>query len=69
MPAFGAGLTVCAHLVRWGDRVTPLGESDAAMPPVKKSALEMVNEIRKRKADAHVRSADGMRNVKFIEAM
>ncbi len=69
MPAFGAGLTVCAHLVRWGERITPLGESDAAMPPAKKSALEMVNDIRKRKADAHVRSADGLRNVRFIEAM
>jgi len=22
MPAFGGGLTWCAHLVRWGDRVT-----------------------------------------------
>ncbi len=69
MPAFGAGLTVCAHLVRWGERITPLGESDAAMPPAKKSALEMVNDIRKRKADAHTRSADGLRNVRFIEAM
>ena len=25
LPAFGAGLTWCAHLVRWGDRVTPKG--------------------------------------------
>jgi len=23
MPSFGAGLTWCAHLVRWGSRVTP----------------------------------------------
>ena len=67
MPAFGAGLTVCAHLVRWGERVTPLGESDAQLPAAKKSALEMINDIRKRKTDAHTRSADGLRNVKFIE--
>jgi len=69
MPAFGAGLTVCAHLVRWGDRVTPLGESDAAMPPVKKNALEMVNDIRKRKTDAKERSGEGMRNLRFIEQL
>ena len=25
LPAFGAGLTWCAHLVRWGERVTPRG--------------------------------------------
>src|SRR5207248_536279 len=24
MPAFGAGLTFCSHVVRWGDRVTPI---------------------------------------------
>src|SRR6202008_4394541 len=38
MPAFGAGLTVCAHLVRWGERVTPLAESDAQLPATKKTA-------------------------------
>ena len=32
MPAFGAGLTVCAHLVRWGDRVTPLGTTMPICP-------------------------------------
>ena len=25
LPAFGAGLTWCAHLVRWGERMTPQG--------------------------------------------
>ena len=25
MPGFGGGLTYCAHAVRWGERVTPLG--------------------------------------------
>ncbi|MFN2168867.1 MAG: ketoacyl-ACP synthase III [Anaerolineae bacterium] len=42
MPAFGGGLTWCAHLVRWGERVTPLGESDVALPPTDATALEIV---------------------------
>ncbi len=46
MPAFGGGLTVCSHVVRWGERITPLGASDAELPPCRKTALEMVNEIR-----------------------
>ena len=45
MPAFGGGLTWCSHLVRWGERVTPLGESDMQLPPCEKTALEMVREI------------------------
>jgi len=70
MPAFGAGLTVCAHIVRWGDRVTPLSQSDADFPPVTKSALEMVQDIRARKGVAKERSVDGMRTgMTFIEQM
>ncbi|MFN3462984.1 MAG: ketoacyl-ACP synthase III [Terricaulis sp.] len=69
MPAFGAGLTVCAHLVRWGDRVTPLGQSDADLPPNKKSALELINGIRSGKMNAKERSGDGLRNLKFIEEL
>ncbi len=42
MPSFGAGLTWCAHLVRWGDRVTPKGLSDAELPPCDETALQMV---------------------------
>jgi 3-oxoacyl-[acyl-carrier-protein] synthase-3 len=42
MPAFGAGLTWCAHLVRWGDRVTPLGTVDVELPPCDRTALELV---------------------------
>jgi 3-oxoacyl-[acyl-carrier-protein] synthase-3 len=60
MPAFGAGLTVCAHLVRWGGRVTPIGQSDAALSPPAKTALELVNEIRTRKALSRERSAPGL---------
>jgi len=69
MPAFGAGLTVCSHLVRWGERVTPVGESDAQLPPVTKSALEMVQEIRAKKTGARERSLEGLRNVRLIEAL
>ena len=42
MPAFGGGLTWCAHLVRWGERTTPLGVSDVQLPPLETTALEMV---------------------------
>ena len=45
MPAFGAGLTWCAHLVRWGDRITPLGASDAELPPAQTSGLELVRAM------------------------
>jgi 3-oxoacyl-[acyl-carrier-protein] synthase-3 len=51
---------VCAHLVRWGDRVTPLGTSDAAIAPSSRSALEMVNDIRARKAASRARSLEGL---------
>jgi 3-oxoacyl-[acyl-carrier-protein] synthase-3 len=49
LPAFGAGLTWCAHYIRWGDRVTPKGTTDVDLPPCRRTALEMVQEqIRKR---------------------
>jgi len=67
MPAFGAGLTFCAHLVRWGSRVMPLGQSDATLPPCPRTALEMVNDIRAHKADAHRRSASGLTPPRLIE--
>jgi 3-oxoacyl-[acyl-carrier-protein] synthase-3 len=49
MPAFGGGLTLSAHLLRWGERLTPLRQSDAQLPPTSKTALEIVNEIRAQK--------------------
>ena len=49
MPAFGGGLTLSAHLIRWGPRVTPLQPCDAELPPCSKTALELVNEIRAQK--------------------
>jgi len=45
LPAFGAGLTWCAHLVRWGDRVTPVGTSDVELPPCEHTALELVQRL------------------------
>lgn len=60
MPAFGAGLTYCAHLVRWGSRVTPLGTSDAALPPASATALEMVQALRAHRAGSRARSAAGL---------
>jgi 3-oxoacyl-[acyl-carrier-protein] synthase-3 len=49
MPAFGGGLTLSAHLIRWGERTTPLQPCDAELPPSPKTALEIVNEIRAQK--------------------
>lgn len=58
-PAFGGGLTFCAHLIRWGDRVTPRATSDIELPPLEHTALELVNAFRARK-DPHGRSAAGL---------
>ena len=49
MPAFGGGLTLSAHLIRWGERITPLEQSDAELAPTTKTALDIVNEIRAQK--------------------
>jgi 3-oxoacyl-[acyl-carrier-protein] synthase-3 len=42
LTGFGAGLTWSAHVLKWGERTTPLGTSDVELPPCTKSALEMV---------------------------
>jgi 3-oxoacyl-[acyl-carrier-protein] synthase III len=68
MPAFGGGLTYCSLLVKWGQRVTPLGTSDAALPPCPRTALELVNEARG-KHDAHGRSLDGLMAPVFVETV
>jgi 3-oxoacyl-[acyl-carrier-protein] synthase-3 len=67
MPGFGGGLTFGAVLVRWGQRVMPLGTSHAAFPPNPRTALEMVNAIRAIQ-DPHGRSAAGLAAPVFIEA-
>ncbi|MEA3244550.1 MAG: beta-ketoacyl-ACP synthase 3, partial [Gemmatimonadota bacterium] len=66
MPGFGGGLTWASLLVRWGQRVTPLGASDRDLPPCTKSALELVNEIRALQ-DPHGRSAAGLMAPVFAE--
>ena len=43
---FGAGLTFTGHVVRWGQRVTPLGTSTVELPPNHQSALEIVQRYR-----------------------
>jgi 3-oxoacyl-[acyl-carrier-protein] synthase-3 len=53
LPAFGAGLSWCAHVVRWGERTTPLGTSELDLPPCDKTGLELVEELRARKSRAH----------------
>jgi 3-oxoacyl-[acyl-carrier-protein] synthase-3 len=50
LPAFGAGLTWCAHLVRWGARTTALRESEASLPPAPQSALELVQALMRQRA-------------------
>ena len=44
LAAFGAGLTRAAGLLRWGDRVTPLKQSDAELAPCEQTALEIVGD-------------------------
>jgi 3-oxoacyl-[acyl-carrier-protein] synthase-3 len=66
MPAFGGGLTYCSLLVRWGDRVTPLGTCEDELPPCTESALEMVNRVRAAQ-DPHGRSKEGLLAPSFPE--
>ncbi len=44
LTAFGAGLTRGAGLLQWGERTTPLAESDAELPPCKQTAIEIMRE-------------------------
>ena len=48
LAAFGAGLTRAAGLLRWGQRTTPLKQSDAELKPCDQTALEIVSESIKR---------------------
>jgi len=52
--------------VKWGQRVTPLGVSDAALPPCTETALEMVNRVRANQ-DPHGRSREGLMAPVFAE--
>jgi 3-oxoacyl-[acyl-carrier-protein] synthase-3 len=46
MPSFGGGLTFTGHVVRWGERVTPIGTTDADLTPNNTTALEIVERYR-----------------------
>ncbi len=48
LAAFGAGLTRAAGLLRWGERITPLKQSDAELAPCPQTALEILGESIKR---------------------
>jgi 3-oxoacyl-[acyl-carrier-protein] synthase-3 len=67
MPAFGGGLTYCSLLVRWGERVTPLGTSDRALTPCTETALDMVNRIRAQQ-DPNGHSLEGLMSPVFVES-
>lgn len=66
MPGFGGGLTYASLLLRWGERVTPLGRTAREFPPCTKTALEMVNEVRALQ-DPHGRSEKGLMTPVFAE--
>jgi 3-oxoacyl-[acyl-carrier-protein] synthase-3 len=51
LTGFGAGLTWSAHILRWGARTTPLGQSDVELPPCNQTGLEMIREIMKVQQD------------------
>jgi 3-oxoacyl-[acyl-carrier-protein] synthase III len=48
LPAFGAGLSYSAHVIRWGERVTPAGTAGIELPPCEKTGLELVREYMSR---------------------
>jgi len=66
MPAFGAGLTWCSHLVRWGSRTAPLGESPLELPPCPRPALDLVRGLIAFKQPAD-RSSAGLAAAKLAE--
>jgi 3-oxoacyl-[acyl-carrier-protein] synthase-3 len=50
-PGFGAGLSWCAHVIRWGSRVTPIGTTEVELPPCTKTAVELVQDVISRKGN------------------
>jgi 3-oxoacyl-[acyl-carrier-protein] synthase-3 len=67
-PAFGGGLTWCSHLIRWGERTTPLDATSVDLPAPTLTALEMVHAFMARKG-APGRSADRLSAVRLAESM
>ncbi|XQW84503.1 ketoacyl-ACP synthase III [Thalassotalea piscium] len=45
MPAFGGGLTWSAHLIKWGDSITAVGESDIELPECSDTGLALVQNL------------------------
>jgi len=68
IPAFGAGLTMSAHLIRWGERTTPKETSDIDLPPCEQTALQIVQGLMAHK-EPHDRSEAALMSPKFIEQM
>jgi 3-oxoacyl-[acyl-carrier-protein] synthase III len=66
MPAFGGGLSVSAHLIRWGQRLTPLQSCDAELPPCTTTALGLVNEIRAQRKQGEA-EASRFKTLSFAE--
>ncbi len=52
MPGFGGGLTYCAHVVRWGERTAPRGQSHVDLPASDRTALQIVRDVMRAKATA-----------------
>jgi 3-oxoacyl-[acyl-carrier-protein] synthase-3 len=46
MPSFGGGLTFTGHVVRWGERVTPMAQSGVELPPSDVAALDLIGRYR-----------------------
>lgn len=57
LTGFGAGLSWSAHIVRWGERTTPLGQSDVELPPCEKTALELLRGFMAAKRGTRLRQA------------
>jgi 3-oxoacyl-[acyl-carrier-protein] synthase-3 len=66
-PAFGGGLTWCSHLIRWGERTTPLATTDVDLLPCAQTALDRIRELMAMKMPLG-RSADGLAAAKLAEA-
>ncbi|GAA6206219.1 MULTISPECIES: ketoacyl-ACP synthase III [Thalassotalea] len=45
LPAFGGGLTWSAHIIKFGQRITPIGSSQIELPACNQSGLELVEQI------------------------
>ena len=65
-PAFGGGLTWCSHLIRWGERTTPLATTDVDLPPSTQTALARIRELMALK-EPRGRSAAGLAAAKLAE--